>query len=110
MKCPHSDSSWISIIETGAESLARLLQQNQSEDGLMEDSGMNLEADDSGMVEYKLPSFLPAEFRSESARSDERGPREDKQAPGVSRSFQAIPLRPHYAATPGDLEEGARQA
>ena len=67
----------------GADSLARLLQQDQSEDGLMEDSGMNLEADDSSGVEYKLPSFLPAEFRAESERAEER--EETAEAPGVSR-------------------------
>ena len=71
----------------GATSLARLLQQDQSEEGLMEDSGMNLEADDSGQAEYKLPSFLPAEFRTESGPRtvDGEGKEEERNVPGVSR-------------------------
>ena len=65
----------------GEKALTKVLQQEESEDGMLDDSGdMNL---DESKVEYKLPSFLPPEFRAEHDDNSEQS--ENLEAPGVSR-------------------------
>ena len=65
----------------GHQALVRLLQQEESEEGLMEESGVSQDMEESGVwTDYKLPTFLPAEYRMD---SEERP--EQREAPGVSR-------------------------